>query len=403
MSDWTETTLGEVMALDVNAVEVEPDTSYEIVGVLNRGRGLLYREPILGRSTAYKTLNHIRPGQVVYSRLKAFEGAITVAPNGLGSAYASQEFPTFSCGPRILSNYFALLTTTSRFWDMLQNLSTGMGGRRERVKPKDFLTIQIPLPPLMTQQQIVDIVAAVDTQIDSMLEEVEHAAVALVATRDSLLNELGEANTPLKALTAKIGSGATPRGGETAYVAEGVALIRSQNVYDGHFEWNGLARITDDQAALLDGVKVEPGDVLINITGASVNRVTVVPDAVLPARVNQHVAILRSNPASLDPVYLAHILRRSDLKAELDSLSGSGSTRQALTKAQLEQFKIPIASLDTQREIAFTLNTIVAVVGTLANELTVLRSLRSTLLTALLNQEIEIPDSPDALLSEAVT
>ena len=80
MSEWAEMTLGEVMELDIDAVEVRPDASYEIVGVLNRGRGLLYRDPISGTATSYKTLNRIAPGQVVYSRLKAFEGAITVAP-----------------------------------------------------------------------------------------------------------------------------------------------------------------------------------------------------------------------------------------------------------------------------------------------------------------------------------
>ena len=45
MSEWAETPLGKVMTLDVKAVEVESDALYPIVGVLNRGRGLLYREP----------------------------------------------------------------------------------------------------------------------------------------------------------------------------------------------------------------------------------------------------------------------------------------------------------------------------------------------------------------------
>ena len=53
---------------------------YPLVGVLNRGRGFLYRDPIPGSDTKYKTMNRIGPGQVVYSRLKAFEGAITGRP-----------------------------------------------------------------------------------------------------------------------------------------------------------------------------------------------------------------------------------------------------------------------------------------------------------------------------------
>jgi len=99
VNDWPEVTLGDVMSLDLKTVDVEPDATYDIVGVLNRGRGLLRREPMPGTDTAYKNLNVIRPRQVVYSRLKAFEGAITVVPDDAPESFASQEFPTFTCGP----------------------------------------------------------------------------------------------------------------------------------------------------------------------------------------------------------------------------------------------------------------------------------------------------------------
>lgn len=400
MSDAKTVRLGEVILRDVEPIEVVGTAVYDIVGVLNRGRGLLYREPIAGEATSYKTLNRIRPNQIVYSRLKAFEGAITVAPSGLGSAFASQEFPTFTCGERMLPEYFRLLTTTRQLWDQMQALSTGMGGRRERVKPADFLTIEIALPSLPEQRRIVDVVAAIDDTAEMLATEIEAAERALVATRDAMLTGIAATDAPLCALTTKIGSGATPRGGEAAYVTEGVALIRSQNVHDGQFEWNGLAKISDGQARLLDNVSVEPSDVLINITGASVNRVAIVPEEVLPARVNQHVAILRCNREVLEPSYLAQVLRRSDLKSELAVLSSSGSTRQALTKAQLEKFRIPTPPLEEQRRVGTVLEGVRAGSVTARSELENLRSFRSALLSALLNQEIEIPESYDRLLEE---
>ena len=39
----------------------------------------------------------------------------------------------------------------------------------------------------------------------------------------------------LKPYCRKIGSGVTPRGGDSVYIDSGVALIRSQNVYNGFF------------------------------------------------------------------------------------------------------------------------------------------------------------------------
>src|SRR5690606_19503768 len=98
---------------------------------------------------------------------------------------------------------------------------------------------------------------------------------------------------PLKNITKKIGSGATPRGGKKAYKASGVSLIRSMNVHDRRFKADNLAFIDDTQAAELSNVTLQPNDVLINITGASIARCCVCPGEYLPGRVNQHVSILR--------------------------------------------------------------------------------------------------------------
>src|ERR1017187_4545011 len=93
----------------------------------------------------------------------------------------------------------------------------------------------------------------------------------------------------LKDLCTKIGSGATPRGGKEAYFSSGISLIRSQNILDFSFSKKGLAFINDEQADELSNVIVEKDDVLLNITGDSVARVSQVPSDVLPARVNQQI------------------------------------------------------------------------------------------------------------------
>ena len=91
----------------------------------------------------------------------------------------------------------------------------------------------------------------------------------------------------------KVGSGSTPKGGEANYKSEGVPLIRSMNVHFDGFRYDGLAFLDDDQASALKNVEVSSGDVLLNITGASIGRVTVAPEKLQGARVNQHVCIIR--------------------------------------------------------------------------------------------------------------
>lgn len=157
----------------------------------------------------------------------------------------------------------------------------------------------------------------------------------------------------LEDVTSKIGSGATPRGGSSVYVNSGPALIRSQNVYDHRFRPEGLVFLSPDAATALRGVTVETGDVLINITGDSILRTALVPGSVLPARVNQHVAIVRSN-GKVDPGFLQKWLSLPLMKDYMLGHS-AGGTRKAITKGHLQSFPIPLPPIDEQRAIAATL------------------------------------------------
>lgn len=151
----------------------------------------------------------------------------------------------------------------------------------------------------------------------------------------------------------KIGSGATPRGGSDVYLDQGeVSLIRSQNVLNNCFSRDGRVFLTKQHADELANVEVQPGDVLLNITGDSVARCCQVPDDVLPARVNQHVAIIRPKTAELDPRYLLYFLVSPGMQEYMLGLAAAGATRNALTKGMIEAFRIPKRSITEQRRIA---------------------------------------------------
>jgi len=155
-------------------------------------------------------------------------------------------------------------------------------------------------------------------------------------------------------ITEKIGSGSTPRGGGESYKSYGIPFVRSMNVRDGEFVVEGLAYLDEPQAAALKHVTLHAGDVLLNITGASVARVCRLPDQL--GRVNQHVSIIRPDKKRLDTNFLAHLLRAPQAKSRLLRVAGAGATREAITKAQIEEFKIPLPSLSEQRRIAAILD-----------------------------------------------
>lgn len=194
----------------------------------------------------------------------------------------------------------------------------------------------------------------------------------------------------LAELTSKIGSGSTPTGGSSVYTQHGVALIRSQNVYDHEFEWAGLAYLGTEAAEKLRGVTVQQGDVLLNITGDSILRTCVVDPDVLPARVNQHVAIIRAQ-AGIPPRFLHLHLVRQEMK---DNLIGhdAGGTRAAITKAHLQVTALIVPPGELLRAFQQTSDPVFTRIEMGRGQNRTLASLRDALLPRLLSGELRLKD-----------
>ena len=225
---------------------------------------------------------------------------------------------------------------------------------------KDYKAEQFNLDAMERQKEIVASLQKVETlikvrqqQLQNLDELVKARFVELFG--NPVINNKGWNVSDLGQLTIKIGSGATPKGGKEAYQTDGISLIRSMNVHNGKFEYKELAHISDEQAARLENVAVEKNDVLLNITGASVARSCVVPTNVLPARVNQHVCIIRCKD-SIMPDFINSLLIDDNYQDLLWSIAGSGATREAITKQQVESLQIILPPISKQEEFSKFIN-----------------------------------------------
>lgn len=234
-------------------------------------------------------------------------------------------------------------------------LEKGTGATVLGIKSSLLKKIRISFPPLPEQQRIVAILDEVFAAIAKAKTNAEQNLKNAKELFESYLQgvfEYGNWETKtLKELTTKIGSGATPRGGQESYKSEGISLVRSMNVHDWEFRERNLAFIDEKQAKELDGVTLQVDDVLLNITGASVARSCVFPKEYLPARVNQHVSIIRPKKELLDARFLNLLLTSKPYKDQLLSTGELGATRQAITKSQIEAFRIAIPQLKDQQTI----------------------------------------------------
>jgi len=147
--------LHEVLSLDCVIEKVEPGKQFRLAGVYGFGRGIFSRGVLHGADTSYRKLHRLQRGQVVVSRLKAFEGAIAAVPDEFDGWVVSPEFPTFSLkGDCIHPGYMEMLCEWSGLRDLLSRASKGVGERRERVGAEAFLSVSVPFPSMERQREL---------------------------------------------------------------------------------------------------------------------------------------------------------------------------------------------------------------------------------------------------------
>jgi type I restriction enzyme S subunit len=156
----------------------------------------------------------------------------------------------------------------------------------------------------------------------------------------------------------KMGAGSTPLGGKKVYVDDGTVFLRSQNVWNGGLRLDDVARISESTHAAMRGTWVEPGDVLLNITGASIGRCAVVPDDFTPANVSQHVAILRLIDKRLRS--FVHLCAISPFFQDTIMRVQVGVSREGLSMTRLREFPLPLPPLAEQRRIVVKVNQLLA-------------------------------------------
>jgi type I restriction enzyme S subunit len=151
-----ERELREVVVLDEDAVPVNSGEEYPQVGIKGFGAGLFKKPATKGTDTTYKTFNRLYPGALVLSQVKGWEGAIAVAGDDLAGWFVSPEYRTFRCiAGETSPDYLSALVRTAWFWTRLQTATRGVGARRERTRPEQFLSIKIPMPDLDLQKSAV--------------------------------------------------------------------------------------------------------------------------------------------------------------------------------------------------------------------------------------------------------
>ena len=259
---------------------------------------------------------------------------------------------------RLLSQFLAAYLSTGSYWDWVRLTSARSG--QPGINGAEYASMPLPLPPngraLAEQQKIANCLGSLDDLIAADGRKLE----ALRQHKQGLVQQLfprpGESvprlrfpefedapeweSRELGLMTSKIGSGVTPRGGEKNYRSSGRPFVRSQNVGWGELILDNVVHIDEDTHASFAATEVEEGDVLLNISGASIGRTAVADARIVGGNVNQHVCVIRGLSEQIHPWFLSQYLISKHGQDQIDSCQAGGN-RQGLNFGQIRSFLIP--------------------------------------------------------------
>jgi len=326
--------------------EASADENYLELEDLESGTG-----KILSRRNTLETISAVtlfKKGDVLFGKLRPYL-----------EKYYQAEFDG-KCTGEILA--FKPERVRSRFlfyciaspWFIERSKMLAYGAKMPRVNwPTQLALFNLPLPPLLEQERIAAYLDASCAAIDAAVAAKRQQLETLDLLRKSMLHIIfSKTDWPterIKDVAIKIGSGITPEGGASTYLDSGIPFLRSQNIHFDGLHLDDVAYISEETHASMANSQLYPGDVLLNITGASIGRCTFVPDTFGDGNVNQHVCITRPAPR-LDHRFLSAFLSSPMGQSQVFS-TFTGASRQGLSHKDLGLIRIPYPRLQEQYEI----------------------------------------------------
>jgi len=413
MKLWAEETLGELCSLITDGkhgdCRNEDDSGYYFISCKDVREGRIHyensRQIVHGDFAETHRRTDLGPGDVLLTNSGTI-GRLAIAPDN-----EKTQRTTFQKSVAILKPQPERITSHFLYYSLAANrarlINSAGGAAQKNLLLGELRRFTIRIPPLAEQAKIASILSAYDDLIENnrrRIQLLEQAAHLLYKEWFVHLRFPGHEHVTitdgvpegwtvrrLSDLATKVGSGATPRGGAAAYQSEGITLIRSMNIYDYRFEDEGLAYINDDQAEKLSAVTVEPLDILLNITGASVARCCMVPERHLPARVNQHVMIIRIDPNECGSHYVLNSINSHQQKQKLLSIAkAGGATREALTKDVVQNIFLPVPTVHLLDQFEETAGRLFNQRQLVAAQNSQLAKARDLLLPRLMNGEVVV-------------
>jgi len=367
-SGWQTVQLYEVLKQDTNYVtELEPKT-YPKLSVKLYGKGVVLDAPTDGANVKMQRHQFAKSGQIILSEIWAKKGAIGIVPKeGEGALVTSHFFLFDVVETKTLREFVGLLLKRNYFAEALDAHARGTTGYAA-VRPKQFLSLEIPLPPLDEQRRIVERVEALATRItkaQSLREEADKEVNVLLsrATTYALDEQAWEVQRLENVLKESPRNGFAP---QSKVEGNGKRMLRINAVSSSPNRFVDLSafNIVDVPEEKANPFYMQNNEVFVVRYNGDINRVA--KAAIYKAKDDEKIIFpdklirLRANEEVILPDYLVFVLSSRKVRSQIEELGKTTAGNIGISGSNIKSFMIPVPPLDEQRRIVAYLDSVQA-------------------------------------------
>jgi type I restriction enzyme S subunit len=345
---------------------------------------------------------------------KSFEGECVIVPgNGdIGQVYYyNGEFEAYQ-RTYVLEKIYILPSYLyyHLFWNWRHiNSDKQFGSTIRYVRIGNFENYIVFLPPLAEQHRIVAKIDTLFSELDNGVALLKTIKAQLAVYRQAVLKWAFEGNLAnafmqekrkLEELCFFITKGTTPQKNEMFSNMGDIPFFKVYNLtFDGSLDFTIEPTYVTKTIHnnFLNRSKVVSGDVLMNIVGPPLGKVSIVPDTIKEANINQAIARFRCSEL-LDYRYLANFLL---YKKTIEKLSKQAKTTAGQTNLTLEicrNIEIPYCPKPEQQAIVSAIESRLSVGDKLEQIIDQTLALSASLRQSILKRAFEgrlVPQDPN--------
>lgn len=145
--------MAEVAPLVRREIAIELEGSYPELGIRSFGKGTFHKPPLTGADVGTKRLFSIEPGDLLFSNVFAWEGAIAIAQPEDAGRFGSHRFITCRVFPDITSaEFLRYYFLTDAGLVKIGEASPGGAGRNRTLGLEKLMAIHVPIPSRSVQR-----------------------------------------------------------------------------------------------------------------------------------------------------------------------------------------------------------------------------------------------------------